>query len=36
MKQAILNLWQENRALSLINQTQIMKQGMKLSITQKY
>ena len=32
MKQVILNLWQENGALSMINQTQIMMKEMKLSI----
>ena len=35
MKQTILNSWQENRTLSMINQTQIMKQEIKLSVMQK-
>ena len=33
MKQVVLNSWQENGALSVINQTQLM---IMLSITQKY
>ena len=36
MKQAIQNLWQEIGALAMINQTEIMMQEIKLSITKKY
>ena len=36
MKQMILNSWPENGKLSMINQTEIMMQEMKLSIMQKY
>ena len=36
IKQAILKLWQENGTLSMTNETRIMMQEMKLSITQKY
>ena len=32
----ILNLWQQKETLSIINQNQIMAQGMKLSIKQKF
>ena len=36
MNQAILNLWQENELLSLINQMKIIMQEMKLSMIQKF
>ena len=36
MKQVILNLWQENGILSMINKTEIMMNKIKLSVTQKY
>ena len=36
MKQTILNLWQENGALSMINQMQIKMKEMKLSIILKF
>ena len=36
MNQAILNLWQENEILSLINQMKIIMQEMKLSMIQKF
>ena len=36
MKQTILNLWQENGALSMISQMQIKMKEMKLSIILKF
>ena len=36
MKQTILNLWQENRTLSMIVETQIIMQQMKLPIILKF
>ena len=36
MKPTILNLWQENRTLSMIIENQIMKREMKLPIIQKF
>ena len=36
MKQVILDLWEKNGTLSMINQTQVMMQEMKLCIIQKY
>ena len=36
MNQAILNLWQENEILSVINQMKIIMQEMKLSMIQKF
>ena len=36
MKQVIINSWPKNGTLSIINQTEIMIQEIKLSVTQKY
>ena len=36
MNQAILNLWQENEILSVINQMKIIMQEMKLSMIHKF
>ena len=36
MTQVILDLWQENGTLPMINKMQIMMQQMKLFITQKF
>ena len=36
MKETILNLWQENGTLPMINQKQIMMQEIKLFIIQRF
>ena len=36
MNQAILNLWQENEILSVINQMKIIMQEMKLPMIHKF